>query len=704
MSDLDRARQVLKQYWGYPDFRPPQVPVVQSILSGRDTLALMPTGGGKSICFQVPALVRSGIAVVLSPLIALMQDQVEGLVKRNISAVFLNSSLPPEERRHLEQQTLAGKFQLVYVSPEKLVTEHFQKLLHRLEQRHGLSLFAIDESHCISQWGHDFRPEYTQVRLIKQRFAEVPIIALTATADIPTRQDIVKQLNLRKPQVFLSSFDRPNLSLSVLSADNRIEQIEHFLQSRRDQSGIVYCLSRKNTELVALSLQQAGFSAVHYHAGLSSRERAKRQLDFIQDKTRIVCATIAFGMGIDKPNVRWVVHYNLPKNMEGFYQEIGRAGRDGKESDTLLLYHFGDVLTLRRLISQNDREGLEIQKLERMVEYAQSQHCRRRVLLSYFGETLLQPCGKCDTCLSGLPTRDATKLVQLALLSLYRTQEQLNRHSLISLLHGELLPSFLESGWQQLKVFGAGEKVSESAWQWHLQQLVQLGYVWEEHTGRKNLHLTAAGREVLLGKQCIDLIPFAEKKEPEVSRRVSKRQQATEEFLKSLKQQRDEWSKQDAGWRLRLPDDVLLHIVQKKPTTMSLFRSTIPSFQDWNTSQVEQVISLVKDLVAQQVRAGKRVKGGSQLFTLQLYQQGMSLEKIAKERKLKADTIVGHLIQLSEEGHEVDLRANVPDGDWQRLMPVMGEVTEETKLREIFDRFDGQIPYTSIRLALAISQ
>jgi len=409
--DLQTAQKALKRYFGYERFRPLQEEIIESIYQGRDALVLMPTGGGKSICYQIPAVTMPGTCVVISPLISLMKDQVEGLLANGISAAFHNSSLNAEEQRRVENDFFSGSLELLYISPEKLLSPGFLPLLKSVK----VNLFAIDEAHCISSWGHDFRPEYTQLRFIKQQFPTVPIVALTATADKITRQDIAQQLNIQQSaQVYIASFDRPNLSLTVAPGQKRLEQMLEFIRKRPQQSGIVYCLSRKSTEDLTEKLQAQGLKVAAYHAGLSSQQRSKVQEAFINDKTPIICATIAFGMGIDKSNVRWIIHYNLPKNLEGYYQEIGRAGRDGAKADALLFYSFNDVAVLQDIINGNPNEQTEVQlmKLERMRQYAEALACRRRILLAYFGENTEKDCGNCDVCKNPPQYFDGTILAQ----------------------------------------------------------------------------------------------------------------------------------------------------------------------------------------------------------------------------------------------------------------------------------------------------
>jgi ATP-dependent DNA helicase RecQ len=504
--------KILKEYFGYDQFRPLQLEIIESITNDkRDTLVLMPTGGGKSLCYQVPAMLLEGICVVISPLIALMKDQVEALRQNGVNAAFINSTQSATEQRYLEQQCLEGGIKLLYVSPEKLQNEAFKVLLWQL----NVNLFAIDEAHCISFWGHDFRPEYTQLAMLKQRFPSVPIIALTATADKLTQQDIQTQLGLRNPAVFISSFDRPNLFLEVRPAQDRIKHIVNFLMQRPNESGIIYCLSRKTTEQLAEKLNAKGFKAAAYHAGLSHHERSRVQEAFIKDNTPIICATIAFGMGIDKPNVRFVIHYNLPKNIEGYYQEIGRAGRDGLPSRAVLFYSFADVIMQREMLNEEESniKALKLAKLERLQQFAEAKICRRRILLNYFNEYTDQPCGKCDICLSPRKTIDGTEIAQKALSAVARTNEKEAMRTIIDLLRGYRTEKIIENNYNQLKTYGIGRDIKLNEWADYIVQLINLGYLQIAYNRHNALALTPRSKNVLLGKEQVQLVQIMAQEE-----------------------------------------------------------------------------------------------------------------------------------------------------------------------------------------------
>ena len=575
--------QTLKTYFGYDSFRPLQEDIIRHLMDRKDALVLMPTGGGKSICYQLPALLSEGTAVVVSPLISLMKDQVETLCANGIAAGALNSNNDETENASLRRACMEGKLKLLYISPEKLLAEanYLLRAMH-------ISLFAIDEAHCISQWGHDFRPEYTQMGILHQLFPQVPIIALTATADKITREDIIKQLHLNQPRIFISSFDRPNLSLTVKRGYQQKEKskaILDFIARHPGESGIIYCMSRSKAETVAQMLQKQGIKSAVYHAGLSPARRDEAQDDFINDRVQVVCATIAFGMGIDKSNVRWVIHYNLPKSIESFYQEIGRAGRDGMPSDTLLFYSLADLILLTKFATDSGQQSINLEKLQRMQQYAEADICRRRILLSYFGENTTCDCGNCDVCKNPPERFDGTIIVQKALSAIARSEQQIGTGILVDILRGNMSSEVTERGYHRLKTFGAGREVPARDWHDYLLQMLQLGYFEIAYNENNHLKITQSGTDVLFGRARALLVTI--RREEAVQATRGRKRKATVptkelplglpntesgELFEALRTLRKRLADQEALPAYIVLSDKVLHLLSaSRPTTIEEF-------------------------------------------------------------------------------------------------------------------------------------
>ena len=602
---MNTALETLKSYYGYDSFRPLQEEIINHVLQHKDALVLMPTGGGKSICFQIPALMMEGTAIVVSPLISLMKDQVETLVANGIAAEALNSANDEIANRQITERCLRGEIKLLYISPERLITE-----LGWMKTMLKVSLFAIDEAHCISQWGHDFRPEYSQLGNLHELFPDVPIMALTATADKITRSDIIEQLRLQNAETFISSFDRPNLSLDVrrgYSAKEKLRTITNLIQRHQGDSGIIYCLAKKTTETVAEKLRKEGFSVGVYHAGLPTDERNRIQEDFINDRIQVVCATVAFGMGINKSNVRFIVHYNLPKTIENYYQEIGRGGRDGLPCETVLFYNLQDIITLRHFAEESGQREINTEKLQRMQEYAEAQICRRRILLNYFGETSDMNCCNCDVCQTPPTTFDGTELVQKALSAIIRTDEQIGFTLAIDILHGNFSPELVSRGYNQIKTFAAGRDVPVRDWRDYLLQMLQMGYIEIAYNEDNHLHVTPLGQDVLHGKAKVQLVVVSREartrgRQKQTAEEATTAASATTEHMElfeQLKTLRKEIANENNYPAYVVMSDKSLHaLATDMPTTLSAFGNTYGIGEHKCNTYGERFIGLIQQYVS----------------------------------------------------------------------------------------------------------
>ena len=662
-------KQILKLYYGYDSFRPLQEEIINHVLKRKDALVLMPTGGGKSICFQIPALMMEGTAIVVSPLISLMKDQVEALRANGIAAEALNSANDEIANRQIAEQCLRGDIKILYISPERLMTE-----LRWMQTMLKVSLFAIDEAHCISQWGHDFRPEYMQLGNLHELFPNVPIMALTATADKITKADIIAQLHLKEPEIFISSFDRPNLSLDVrrgYAAREKLRTILSLIRRHLGESGIIYCLAKKTTESLAEKLKKEGVRVGVYHAGLPTDERNRVQEDFINDRIQVVCATIAFGMGIDKSNVRFVVHYNLPKTIESYYQEIGRGGRDGLPCETILFYNLQDIITLSRFVEESGQREINAEKLQRMQEYAEAQVCRRRILLNYFGETSDKGCGNCDVCHTPPSTFDGTELVQKALSAILRTGEQVGFTLTIDILHGNFSAEVVARGYNQIKTFAAGRDVPVRDWHDYLLQMLQMGFVEIAYNEDNHLHVTPLGQDVVRGKTKVQLAVISREDysvkarrsrmmEEHVSAVTNSGKSENMELFERLKVLRKEIADEIGYPAFVVMSDKTLHVLATDmPTTLEAFGNTFGIGEHKRDTYGKRFVEVIKQYAPEKVELP---------FNNVAVTQAPSTErKGEKKKKLKNQiTIQGRTFVIDE-----DIWESI---EWRK---VLKEITEK---------------------------
>jgi len=683
-----------------------QQDIVETVLNKQDCLVIMPTGGGKSICFQLPALLFKGVTLVISPLIALMKDQVDGLSANGISASYFNSSQSNEEQSAIIDRVLSADLKLLYVAPESLAG--LQNILNETY----ISCVAIDEAHCISSWGHDFRPSYQQLGFLKKTLPNTPFIALTATADKATRQDIVKQLHIENAQQFISSFDRQNIALEVRAANDRISQIIKFIKQRPNQSGIIYCLSRKTTEQLAKKLKTNKVSAEAYHAGLNFEKRSKVQESFVYDKTQIVCATVAFGMGIDKSNVRWVIHYNMPKNIEGYYQEIGRGGRDGLKAHALLFHSYADVIQLRNFASGASNEEVQIAKLDRMKQFSEATTCRRKILLSYFGELLGENCGNCDVCINPPQVFDGTIIAQKILSAVYRLQEKEAMGMIVDVLRGSQNAAVLAKGYQGVRTFGIGKDIAWKHWQHFIIQLINQGYCEIAFHKHNALQLTAFSNNVLFNGAKVALTKPIEI--TEIKALVKEKKTRLKRTKKKAKPKIDAHNLFE---RLRLlrykisqEEDIPAYLVFSDATLKEIERERPMSDDDflkisgvgqrkmevYGDEFIAEIISFMGS------KLNKSKKKDTVLITYDLYKSGMSIEEISIERKLSSTTIYSHIAKLFSKGKNINIFDFVSNSDVEAVRKAKVALDSPTALKPYFSYLNEELDYFKIRLALSV--
>jgi len=693
----DKALSILDSIFGYAEFRFDQEEIINRLIQGNDAIVLMPTGGGKSLCYQIPSIVRHGVGVIVSPLIALMQDQVTSLKQLGVNAAYLNSTLDAQTASEIEQKLLNNHIDLLYVAPERLMTERFLSLLDKAP----IALFAIDEAHCVSQWGHDFRPEYIQLSILHQRYPSIPRIALTATADETTRREIITRLNLNDAKLFVSSFDRPNIRYQISqNQGNARDQLLRFIRNEHeDDAGIVYCLSRKKVEQTAEWLSSKGLNALPYHAGLPVEVRQNNQHRFLTEDSLIIVATIAFGMGIDKPDVRFVAHLNLPKSIEAYYQETGRAGRDGEAANAWMMYGLQDVIMLKQMMESSDADDahkrVEHHKLQSMLGFSEITTCRRQALLNYFGDHLEKPCGNCDTCLSPVETWDASIVAQKALSCVYKTEQRFGVNYLIEVLLGKENERIKQFGHNGLTLFGIGAELNAIQWRSVFRQLIARNLLSVDIEGFGSLRLTEQCRPILRGEETLMLRKDSKQEGSQKRGRKAKNNVKQEDNLlwEALRACRKGLSdKLDVPPYVIFHDAALMEMLERQPQNSEQFSKITGVGEKKLASYSEAFLAVIKE---HKEKLNTEALNDTTEETLRLFRSGLDAMEIADERKLKSTTIYSHLAKSIALG-EIELLkvVNLSNKEIKLIQNAFSAFTDEDKkLKPVYDAFDGAYDY-----------